>query len=361
MTMFSKGVWTLFNLNAPEINFTNNLSSMWKTMPILAKSSALATKSEALAITPYRYPRMGDVDEIALVDEDPISLDEFSFEQNWTYNEATNSLINKDNAELNLTDNNLWKNDPEAWKLADGVYAFWLIAFEWSDVHDLNSKKEGLAYEYGSPFKFQPAEIKASITEEAEKLDTIIRKQYQVIMDFNRKRVWLNSASKSVINNLMMIMEDMDVPLEDFRPESDYGMEPQWSETFLKKLYDTSEYKSEFLKRAEDIKTHGVKGVEPEENSTLEKLLKNYFSFSPQDAGSSVYLALGGPLVVRITPTVASTISLRTPYEATDMLANDDTLLLSAAPMTVCKMFEKTTANGTKQVLIKRFTIEVNV
>ena len=362
MTMFTKGTWTLFNLDAPEINFTNKLPTMWETMPILAKSTAMNTKSEALGIAPYRYPRLGDVDEVAYIGEEALSMEEFlpELDQNWSYTPETNVIATEDGREVNLTDNHLWINDPAVWKVADGVYAFWLISFEWSDVHDLNSKKEALAYEYGSPFKFQPAEIKGSITEEAEKLDTIIRKQFQVILDFNLNRAWINTAAKPAISNLLMVMDNLDLSLADFRPEGDYNMEPQWSETFLKKLYDTSEYKNEFLNRAAEIKLHGVKGVEPEENGTMEKILKNYFSFSPLDGSATERLALGGPLGVRLTPTVASTITLRTPYEATEIVSADENILLSSAPLTVCKMFEKTTANGVKQVLIKKFSIDVN-
>lgn len=361
--MFTKETWTLFSLASPEIDFINKLPTLWASMPMLAKSTALATKSEALGVAPYRYPRLGDVDEVMFEGQAPLSMEEFltTFsDQEWTYDDVTNVLTNSESEELSLTSNKLWVSDVDAWKVAPGVYAFWLISFEWSDVHDLNSKKEGLAYEYGSPFKFQPSEIKATITEEAEKLDTIIRKQSQVIIDFNRKRVWLNSSSKSIIGNLLVTMDGLNLPLEDFRPEGDYGMELQWSETFLKKLYDSSLYKDEFQNRAYEIKLHGVKGVEPDENSMLEKLLKNYFSFSPLDAGANVHLALGGPLAVRLAPTVASTITLRSSYEATEMVSNDENLLLSSAPMTICEVFEKPTANGLKQILAKRFTVEVN-
>ena len=364
MTMFTKGAWTLFNLASPEINLINKLPSMWSTMPIMGKAKALANKSAEVAVAPYLHPRIGDVETVGFTGDLPADMAEFlptfAEAEDWTYNETTNVLTNNDGEELDLTTNNLWVNDVNAWKVAEGVYAFWLISFEWSDVHDLNSKKEALAYEYGTPFKFQPAEIKATITEEAEKLDTIIRKQHQVIIDFNRNRVWINTAAKPVIGNLLMVMDSMNLPLEDFRPEGDYGMEPQWSETFLQKLYDSSKYKDEFQTRVNEIKMHGVAGVEPDENTTMEKILKNFFSFSPLDGGQDAYLALGGPLAVRMTPTVASTITLRTPYEATEMLSNDESLLLSSAPLTVCKMFEKTTANGMKQVLIKQFSVEVN-
>ena len=42
------------------------------------------------------------------------------------------------------------------------------------------------------------------------------------------------------------------------------------------------------------------------------------------------------------------------------MVSNDENLLLSSAPMTICEVFEKPTANGLKQILAKRFTVEVN-
>ena len=248
MTVFSKGTWTIFELNTPELNLTNNIKTSWKLMPFMAKSIALNSKSEAIGITPFQYPRLGDVDELQaivggkVIDLSPDELIETISGLAWTYDPLTN-IITSGADSVNLTDNKLWYNDPEQWKIADGVYAFWLASFEWSDVHDLSSKKEALAYEYGSPFKFQPAEIKGTITEEAEKLDTIVRKQFQVIVDFNLNRAWINTSNKNMIGCFINLMSDLNIPVVDFRPESQYGMEPQWTETFLKKLYETSEYK----------------------------------------------------------------------------------------------------------------------
>ena len=366
MTMFSKGTWTVFTIESEEEAFKTKLvSDGFALMPTMAKSESRITKGHALGIAPFHSPRLGDVEEVMFekaMDPTPIDALLTSFHsREWLYNEADNT-ISDTHGSLDLTENELWDGDPESWKIADGVYALWFVNFDWEDVHDMNSKKEALAYSYGSPFKFQPAEAKKQISEAVEDPDTIVRKQYQVIIDFNLKRVWFNSASKNAVIDLMAVLASLDVPLLDYRPEEDYGIsQPQWTETFLRKLIDKTVYQDEFNARAAEIKLHGVQGVEPNESPAMEKILKNFFAFTPMDdSNTEEFLAFGGPLSVRLAPTVASTVALRTPYEATELLNDDNQeLLLSSAPMTFCRLFDKTTANGVKKILVKDLSIEV--
>ncbi len=365
MTMFSKGTWTVFSIDSEEAAFRAKLNSDgFKHMPVMARSLSMASKGHALGIAPYSEPRLGDVEE-ALFEgaTEPVSIDTLLASlssREWTYNETTNTLSDT-HGSLDLTENMLWDGDPDNWKIDDGVYGFWFIEFDWEDVHDMNSKKEALAYSYGSPFKFQPSEIKKQITESVEDPSTITRKQYQVVVDFNLKRVWVNTSSKNVISDLALMMDSFDTELKDFRPETEYGMGPQWTETFLRQLVDKSLYRDEFNARAAEISLHGVQGVEPNPSVAMEKILKNYFAFSPMDDGNTEeFLAFGGPLSVRLAPTVASTVALKTPYEATELLNDDNqSLLLSSAPMTFCRLFDRTTKDGSKLVLVKEFTVEV--
>ena len=364
--MFTKETWTVFNIDSLETAFLDKLKSDgYKHMPLLAKSTALHTRGHSLGMAPFGSPRIGDVDELLFDNsQNPVLVDDIlgSFcTRAWVYNEEDVTLADIHQT-LNLLENDLWQNDPEAWKIADGVYAFWYIGFDWKDVNDTNSKKESVAYSYGSPFKFQPADMKQQITDQVAELDTITREQFQVIVDFNLKRVWVNSANKNTLIEFMDFMASFDVPLLDWRPEGDYGMEPQWTESFLRTLVDNSDYHDEFNARAAEIRSKGVKGVEPEENAFMEKILKNYFAFSPMgDSNPDEFLAFGGPLTVRLAPTVMSTVALRTPYEATELLNDDNqTLLLTSAPMTVCRLLEKVASTGDiKTVLIKDFSIEV--
>ena len=362
MTMFAKGTWTVFTIDSEEGAFQESLLREFTLMPSYAKSSSLVTKGHHFGIAPFYDPRMGDVEDV-LFDKatESTTIDDllttFSSRE-WAYNETDNT-ISDTAGKLDLTENKLWDNVLDNWKIDDGVYGMWFIHFDWEDVHDINSKKEALAYSYGSPFKFQPSETKQQIVGAVEDPSTIVRKQYQVIVDFTKNKVWVNSASKNVVSDLLALMDTLTTPLQDFRPEGDYGMEAQWTETFLRNQVDKSVYIDEFNARAAEIKMHGVQGVEPNESPAMEKVLKNFFAFSPLD-GADEFLAFGGPLAVRLAPTVASTVTLRTPYEATELLNDDNqALLLSSAPMTFCRLFDKTTAAGTKKVLIKEFSIEV--
>lgn len=365
MTMFAKGTWTVCNITTEEDAFRDRMAEVGHTyMPLLARSSALRSQGHALAIAPFANPRIGDVDEIMFKGKaDPVRVEDIlsSFAaREWVY-DPTACTFTDPTATIDLHENELWTNDPEAWLISEGVYAFWFIDFDWDDVHDINSKKEAVAYEYGAPFKFQPSDLKKQITEQVAKMDTITRKQFQVIVDFNLKRAWMNSAKKPVMEELLSLMVNLGAPLSDWRPENDNNMEPQWTETFLRKLVDATDYQDEFTERAAQIKMHGVQGVEPNESAHLEKILKAYFSFSPMDVASpDDFLALSGPLAVRLAPTVSSTIALRTPYEATEML-NDDhqELLLTSAPMTFCRLVEKASETGVKTMLFKEFSIDV--
>lgn len=366
MTMFAKGTWTVLNLTSEEEAFKLKMGSDgWKFMPLMAQSHAFNSHEHSIGLAPYSEPRLGDDAEIiAQLDGKDVEINQEGLREimsstPWVYNEEDATIEDTAVGTIDLELCGLWRTNPESWQIAEGVYAFWMIGFDWDDVHDMNSKKEALAYTYGSPFKFQPSDIKAQITADAEELDTITRKQFQVIMDFNLKRVWINSPSKNVVGDCLITFGMLDIATEAWRPEADYLMEPQWTETFLRKLVDASEYHDEFNARAAEIRMHGVNGVEPNEQSHLEKILKNYFAFT-ENGGGDDYLAFGGPLSVRLAPTVASMVTLKTPYEVTEMLNDDNqSLLLSAAPMTFCRLFEKISANNSRMVLIKEFSIEV--
>jgi len=366
MTMFAKGTWTVLSLVSEEEAFKTKLEADgWDFMPFKAQAQALNTHDHSIGLAPFDQPRLGDVEEIVAIKAgkadvlDPQALRLIFTDKPWVYNAEDDTLEDPGVGTIDLQDNKLWDNNPENWKIAEGVYAFWMIGFDWEDVHDMNSKKESLAYSYGSPFKYQPSDIKAQITADVEELDTITRKQFQVVVDFNLKRVWINSPSKNVVGDLLLTLGSLDVATEAWRPEEEYLMGPQWTETFLRKLVDASEFHDDFNARAAEIRMHGVNGVEPNEQSYMEKILKNYFAFT-ENGGGEDYLAFGGPLSVRLAPTVASTVTLKTPYEATEMLNDDNhTLLLSGAPMTFCRLFEKVSGSNSRMILIKDFSIEV--
>jgi hypothetical protein len=362
--MFGKGTWTLLTLpdDITEDNFKIKLKTAWMSAPVFRQSIAIANESSELGFSPFQYPRLGEVSSIIDSKGKNFTLREFAAQlDQFDYDPTTNVLSSTNPASkgLEIGLEELWSPDPTEWVIDDHIYAMWAVSFEYADVCDMNSRKESMAYEYGTPFKFQPPEIKQQIQAEVEQLDTIIRTQFQIVIDFERKKVWINTASK---NSLLLILESLAEQLEltvsDYIPENDYNMEPGWNNTLLESLYSKSKWKDLFVQRSQDVKTHGPQGVEPNPNGAVEKILKHFVAITPTDGDEHV--AIGVPCAIRLAPTMPTAIGARTPAEVIDTLEEIQGAFLESAPITFSYLVDKPTKEGVRVILKKRFSIGVS-
>lgn len=366
MTMFTKGTWTLLKLNeVDKDNFTAGISESWKWAPVIKEAEALLEKSTTFAISPFSKPRMGEEQEIVIIKENgevealPYSDFPTIFQTAREYHFDSDAIgLSTNGATIEME--SFVDIDSDNWKLSDGVFAFWLTLFTYVDVHDVNSKKEDLAYAYGAPFKFQPGELKKEITDTAGKLDTVSRKQYQVILDFNRGRAWINATSKEALHALLFITSEFNTPLEDLRMEADYGMnQPDWPHQVIDRMVEDTILNTEFIEYAEEVKAHTPTGAQLPEDAVLARILKTYWTLATGE-GETDYYALSTPLTVRLSPTFPSTITYRTPYEATFLINEGHNLVFQTCPLTFVDYFKKEGPGGLKTVCAKQFSVDIS-
>lgn len=364
MTMFSRGTWTIFKIQqadvAPIDTFTQAFEALGtQYIPLCAISRAMHEQTTTLGISPYSSPRLGDEEDIVfknsegkdLVENLECSLTNESDLYEWQYDPLAKTLTGT-NLTVELVPN-FWEPVMASWQIAPGVYGAWMMVFDYTDTQDSNSKKEKMAYDYGAPFKLQSGDIKKQISDSVIDVNALSRKHYQLIVDFNQNLVWLNSAGKPVVELAMGLLSDLglDVTTPDIIGDLDSD---QISEV-LNTLYSNSEIQGEQVQRLNSMKLHGPDGVEPNENVTLEKILKAFYSFTEHDG---YHLGLSTPATVLLNPNMPTATGAKSIFEATELLLTSDESAITESGLMFTEYIERTNKAGeARRMLSKRFSI----
>lgn len=367
MTMFSKGTWTVFKIQQadggalPLDTFTQAFGALGsKHIPLCAISRAMHEQTTTIGLAPYDKPRLGDEEEIVLknaagrgiVETLEATLANESDIYEWTYNDTDGTLGNT-NLTLEL-EPHFWESAINKWEIAPGVYGAWMMVFDYTDTQDSNSKKEKMAYDYGAPFKLQSGELKKQISESVVDVNALSRKHYQIIADFNQNLVWLNSAGKPVVSLAMELFANLG--LDVATPEDIVGdLDADLISGVLNTLYGNSEIQDEQVQRLNSMKLHGPDGVEPNDNATLEKILKTFYSFTEQDG---YHLGLVTPAAVLLNPNMPTATGAKSTFEATELLMTSDEAAITESGLMFTEYIERTNKAGeVKRMLSKRFSV----
>ena len=363
MTMFGKGTWTVFKIKEeagekPIDVFQREFSDLNEAfIPVLAISRAIADKTTTVGLAPFSHPRLGDEEDIS-IGNSVEDLESALINQNiheWTY-DATDGVLTSATGTLSTKlVPEFWVPDAADWEISSGVYGAWMMVFEYTDNQDSNSKKERMAYDYGAPFKLQSGEIKKQITEAVADVNALTRKHFQLVLDFNQGLVWLNSAGKPVIEEVMRVFDRLGLVLET-PDELVEDLDADTISEILNTLYGKSEISDECLTRLAAMKLHGAEGVEPHENATMEKILKAFYAFSESDG---YHIGLSTPAAILLNPNLPSPTGARSVFEATELLQTSDEAAITETGLMFTEYEDRTSKSGdVKRVLSKKFSIQ---
>jgi hypothetical protein len=276
-------------------------------------------KSDSLGINPFGSPRL---------DEDhPLPLEH----QEELARYATSDQEERSNLTLTaaIVDCEGYAYTPEQFQLHDTMpwYGLWAVSNEWKDVSDLASIKEQRSYVLlDRPYRFLQTTDKRSVDQETLGVTAAVRKQVPVLLDFNEGRVYIESTNKKLIYTIIERLRQLGagiVLVAWTYPQSN------WPAVILNKLHESTQYQSDFQKRADEATRFTASEIEKLEDRELESIVANYFSMT--ELGSELWVGLSGPAQIRLHDS-SPPISVKAPTSATTLLnMTNDAKLISGA------------------------------
>jgi len=147
-----------------------------------------------------------------------------------------------------------------------------------------------------------------------------------VLLDFNQGRIYIESTNKKQIHAVLVSLSRLGaeiVPVAWSYPVSN------WTEAILNHLYERTQYRDEFNKRAEEAKRFTEKEIEKLEDRDMEAIVSKFFSMT--ELSSGILAGISGPARIRLHES-APPVAVRNPAMATTLLnLNDGTSIVTGA------------------------------
>jgi hypothetical protein len=153
-----------------------------------------------------------------------------------------------------------------------------------------------------------------------------VRKQVPVLLDFNEGRLYIESSNKTLI---LLVNERLrDLGIEIVPVAWNYSLK-NWPAEIINKLYERTEFQSDFQKRADEATRFKANEIEKLEDKELESIVANYFSMT--QLSSDFWVGISGPAQIGLHP-ASPTIGVRAATSATTLLnITNDAKVLSGA------------------------------
>jgi hypothetical protein len=321
--MFGRGSWAIVGLAKESLEaFRTSLEDRTRMVAYSQMAASAVTRhfnSDTLGINPFSAPRL---------DEDhPLGLDH----QQELARYATSEQESRSN--LNLTAEILdcegYGFTVEQFQLHPTMpwYGLWAVSNEWKDVSDLASIKEQRSYALlDRPYKFLQTTDKKSVDQETLGVTAAVRKQVPVLLDFNDGRVYIENSNKKLIEVINERLGQLGA--EIISVAWTYSL-PNWPAEILNKLYQGTQYQSDFQKRADEATRFKANEIEKLEDKELQSIVANYFSMT--QLPSDLWIGISGPAQIRLHD-ASPPIGVKAPTSATTLLnMTDDAKVISGA------------------------------
>ena len=338
--MFSKSTWSIVGLDnstaalnkfqTATLNDTNFL-----VVSQLAQSAVCRYKGvPTVGVNPFEHPRM---DETKLSGEG-IAITTYDAQL------LANAITDVENNEQTLrtfrySNEHLYGHTLSMFRFTEGVYGFHFVFNEYKDNSHAASMKEDYAYkETQKPYKFLSGDDKKVIDGAVNAKVTLSRKQVPVIVDTNAGYVFMETASKDQIMQIIDLLTSyFSLTIEaigwQFSNQS-------WPTTALAEIFNTTDYKAQLNERASAVASAAKSGEEitPYEDTFMENIVKNYFAVSNKYENACYTIGLSAPAKISLhgTPPVAA----GTPTDATELLQKMEDSFIMQADVTLAHIEE---------------------
>jgi hypothetical protein len=338
--MFGRGNWAIVglvkeSLEAFQLNLADPLR-MAVASQLAAGAVARLYGSDATGINPYSGPRLDQEQELNLDQQTELARHAIADQE-----EAAATPLPAE-----ILEGTGYGRGVEAFQIHGELpwFGLWAVSNEWKNQTDLPSIKEGRSYVMlERPYKFLQPTDKRTVDDKTQDATAVSRTQVPVLLDFNLGRVYIESTNQKQIHAIIVALSRLGaeiVPVAWNYPVNN------WTEVILNQLYENTQFRDEFAKRAEEAKRFKESEIEKLEDREMEMIVSKFFSMTELRIG--IWVGISGPTRIRLheaTPPVA----VRNPAMATTLLDLTSNAGIVTGSLTLQESITVTTKSGAER------------
>lgn len=321
--MFARSTWAILGLEKESLNaFKASLENRGAMISVSQAAASAITRHlscDAVGINPFSAPRLDEQHTLDPQQQEMLAKYATSDEDERTAKPLSPEILDFEG--YGVTE--------QQFQLADDVpwYGLWAVLNQWKDISDLASVKEQHSYSvFERPYKFLQAADKRTADHDTRGATAAIRKQVPVFLDFNEGRVYIENSNKKMVQAIGLFLKQLGI---EIIPVAWTYNRSGWPAAILNKLYEGTQFQSDFIRRADEATRFRPKEIEKLEDKELESIVANYFSMT--QLPSELWAGISGSARIRLHQ-AGQPISVRAPTSATTLLhMTSDASLLSGS------------------------------
>ena len=335
--MFGRGNWAIVglvkeSLEAFQLNLADPLR-MAVASQLAAGAVARLYGSDATGINPYSGPRLDQEQDLNLDQQTELAQHAIAEQEDGAAATIPAEILEGPG----------YGRGVEAFQIHGELpwFGLWAVSNEWKNQSDLPSIKEGRSYVMlERPYKFLQPTDKRTVDDKTQDATAVSRTQVPVLLDFNLGRVYIESTNQKQIHAIIVALSRLGaeiVPVAWNYPVNN------WTEVILNQLYENTQFRDEFAKRAEEAKRFKESEIEKLEDREMEMIVSKFFSMTELRIG--IWVGISGPTRIRLheaTPPVA----VRNPAMATTLLDLTSNAGIVTGSLTLQESITVTTKSG---------------
>lgn len=349
--MFGRGAWAVFGLGKESLEtfktILDDRAIMVTASQLAASAITRFSKADTVGVNPFSAPRLDE--------EHPVSPELEAELVGYAGAEIEDraSTLAEDilNCEGYGATESQFRIHPELpW------YGLWAVVNEWKDVSDVASVREQRSYTLlERPYRFLQSTDRKTVDDVTFSTTAPIRKQIPVLLDFYDGRVYIENTSKKLIHGVTVRLRQLGL---DVIPVAWNYPRPNWPEAILTRLYEETQYRNDFVRRAEEASRFTPAEIEKHQDRDLENIVANFFSMT--QLGSDLWAGISGPAQIRLHK-ASPPIRVRAATSATTLLhMTTDAAVISGA-ITFQEIVAGTSKKGVDYTFRKDlFSLDVN-
>jgi hypothetical protein len=350
--MFGRGTWAIFGLGKESLETFRTIledrASMVAASQMAASAITRYSSADTIGINPFNGPRLDEEHPVGAEQEPELAAYAMS-----DVEERSNLSLPAEILECQgygATEAQFQLHPTMGW------YGLWAVSNEWKDVSDVASIKEQRSYRLlDRPYKFLQASDRKTVDQDTLGITAAVRKQIPVLLDFNDGRVYIENTNKKLIYMITVRLRQLGV---ETIPVAWTYPRPNWHTEILNRLYENTQYQSDFQKRAEEATRFKASEIEKLEDRELESIVANYFSMT--QLPSDLWIGISGSAQIRLHD-ASPPIGVKAPTTATTLLGMTNDAKVISGALTFQEVVSTTSKKGEEYTFRKNLlSIDLN-
>ncbi|WP_031499915.1 hypothetical protein [Bryobacter aggregatus] len=338
--MFGRGNWAIVGLVKESLeDFSINLADpvrMAAASQLAAAAVASLYGGDATGINPYDAPRLDEKQELNLDQQTELARYAVAEQVDGTATPLPEEILAGSGYGRTVAAFQIHSQLP--W------FGLWAVYNEQKNASDLPSMKEQRSYVMlERPYKFLQPTDKRTVDDQTLDATAVSRTQVPVLLDFHLGRVYIESTNSKQIYSVIVSLNRLGaqiVPVAWNYPAHN------WTEAILNRLYEGTQFRDEFKKRAEEAMRFKEKEIEKLEDREMEAIVSKFFSMT--ELSSGIWAGISGPSRIRIHD-AAPPIAVSSPTMATTLLNLTEAAGVVTGAITMQESITITTKSGAER------------